>query len=131
VWMNGTCASQDKALALHVAAGATASVTIELPIPKDGRWLVTPRVIRTGGPGRATLRLEPRGRLPYPDDEKLVWSWVDEEASGTKVPRETCQDLVPRETPLVGNGLGAGARWVLTATGGTVTLDRTTIKLLH
>jgi hypothetical protein len=132
VWMSGTCASQERALALHPSSDATASATIELPVAKAGRWMVTPRIVRTGGHGKGTLRLVPMGRAPLADDAKLVWDWVDEPVNGPpRGPHETCLDLVPREAQLLGEAPGAGARWVLTATGGTVTLDRTTMRLLH
>jgi hypothetical protein len=134
-WFTGTCASQERALTLHTSGAGPASATLELPVAKDGRWLVTPRVIRTGGLGRGTLRLEILGRPPLPDDAKLVWEWADDEGLGARASRETCTELVPRETTLLAGasdaGVGAGARWVLTSTGGNVTLDRTTMRFLH
>jgi hypothetical protein len=130
VWMNGTCASQEKALTLRSAGSGTATATIDLPVASNGRWLVTPRVVRTHGGGHGTLRLVPVGRPPLPDDDKLVWEWADSE-SGPDEPRETCVELVPRETILLGELPATGARWVLTAKGGDVTLDRTTMKLLR
>jgi hypothetical protein len=128
--MTGTCASQEKALTLHPVGGA-ATATIDVPVASSGRWLVTPRVVRTHGSGRGTLRLVPTGRPAAPDDDKLVWEWSDAEAPGQRQPRETCVELVPHEVALVGAKPGDGARWVITATGGDVTLDRTTLKLLR
>ncbi len=130
-WMSGTCASQERALELHPSSDATANATIELPVARSGRWLVTPRIIRTGGHGKGTLRLVPMGRAPLPDDAKLVWDWGDEQPPGPRGVRDACADLTPREVPLITEAPGAGARWVLTATGGTVALDRTTMRLLH
>ncbi len=34
-----------------------ASITMELPVPRDGRWLVTPRIIRRGAAGKGTLKV--------------------------------------------------------------------------
>jgi hypothetical protein len=131
-WLSGTCASQERALELHPSSDATASATIELPVAKGGRWLVTPRIVRSGGHGKGTLRLVPMGRAPLADDAKLVWDWADEPANGPpRGSHEACVDLVPREAQLLAEAPGAGARWILTATGGTVTLDRTTMRLLH
>jgi hypothetical protein len=109
-------------------------MTIELPVPKDGRWLVTPRIVRTGDHARGTLRLEVLGRPPVPEDDKLVWEWADGEGTGgipPTGPPATCAELTPREVALLAGGPGTGARWVLTATGGDVSLDRTTMRLLH
>jgi hypothetical protein len=130
-WLSGTCASQERALELHPSSAATAIATIELPVAKSGRWLVTPRIVRTGGHGRGTLRLVPMGRAPLLDDAKLVWDWIDDMPTGQRTARETCVDLVPREAQLLAEAPARGARWVLTATGGTVALDRTTLRLLH
>ena len=68
-WLSGTCASQERALTLHPSGSGPASATFELPVARDGRWLVTPRVVRTGTKGRAKLRLEVLGRPPLPEDE--------------------------------------------------------------
>lgn len=130
-WMSGTCASQERALQLHPSTGATASATIELPIAKSGRWLVTPQIVRTGSHGRGTLRLVPMGRAPMPEDARLVWDWADDEVGPLPTAHDSCVELAPRETRLLGEAPGAGARWVLTATGGAVTLDRTTLKYLR
>jgi hypothetical protein len=131
VWMNGTCASQERALTLRPSGTDRATATIDLPVASTGRWLVTPRIIRTNGSGHGSLRLVPVGRAASPDDDKLVWEWADGEATGEAVPHETCAELVPRETVLLGGIPGTGARWILTATGGDVSLDRTTLKLLQ
>jgi hypothetical protein len=131
-WLSGTCASKERALELHPSSDAMATATIELPVPKGGRWLVTPGIVRTGGHGRGTLRLVPMGRAPLPDDAKLVWDWADEPTlSGPRTPRDTCMDLVPREAQLLAEAPGAGARWVLTATNGTVAFDRSIMRLLR
>jgi hypothetical protein len=130
-WLSGTCASQERALTLHPEGAEKATVTFEVPVPKDGRWLVTPRVVRQGGKGRGTLRLEVLGRPALPEDEKLSWEWADGEATSPPTSPAACAELTPRETALVAEGPGAGARWVMTASGGAVSLDRTTLRLLH
>ncbi len=131
VWMSGTCASMERALTLHPSGAGLASATIELPVATTGNWLVVPRIVRRSGTGHGTLRVVPVGRAPGPGDDKLVWEWSDSEAAGPGAPRETCMDLIPHESVLVGGTPGTGARLVLTATGGDVTLDRTTIKMLR
>jgi hypothetical protein len=128
--MAGTCASGEKALTVRPSGTEPATATIEVPVASNGRWLVTPRIVRTYGSGRGTLRLVPMGRAMAPEDDKLVWEWSDDEAHGPTPPHETCVELTPRETMLLGYP-GAGARWVMTATGGAATLDRTTLKLLR
>jgi hypothetical protein len=127
VWLSTTCASQQRALTLHDSGSQAATVELELPVPKDGRWLITPRIVRLGGHGRATLRLVVTGRAPLPEDSKLVWDWLDGDATSPRAP-PTCAELTPRETTLVASGT---ARWTLSATGGDVTLDRTTLRGLH
>jgi hypothetical protein len=145
-WFSSTCASQERALTLHAVGGEKATVTFELPVPKDGRWLVTPRVIRSGGHGKATLKLAVEGRPAVPDDDKLVWEWLDSDATLPTGP-PTCSELTPREATLLLQGQPAPApapdahaptethavtaKWVLTATGGSVSLDRTTMRMLH
>ncbi len=130
-WFSGTCASAERALTLHPSEQGEASVTIDLPVAREGRWLITPRIVRTGSHGRGTLRLVPQRKTPVPDDDRLVWEWDDPELPMLAGPHETCVELVPREAALAEDGAEAGARWVMTATGGSVTLDRTTLKLLH
>ena len=148
-WFSSTCASQERALTLHTAGPGKASVTFELPVPKDGRWLITPRVIRSGGHGKATLRLVVQGRPPLPEDDKLVWEWFDSDATLPTGP-PTCSELMPREATLLvqsptvpapdarapdahaaNETHSITAKWVLTATDGSVSLDRTTLRMLH
>jgi hypothetical protein len=127
-WLSTTCASQQRAMTLHPSGPGSATATLELPVPKDGRWLVTPRVVRVGGRGRGKLRLEVLGRPSMPEDDKLVWDWLDGDANTTPANPATCAELTPRETTLVA---ATGARWILTTTGGDITLDRTTLRALH
>jgi hypothetical protein len=130
MWASGTCASSDRVLTLHTNDQAIA--TIELPVPRDGRWLVTPRLMRRGGAGRATLQLVPIREGPRQDeDSKIVWEWEDSDR-GLPSPNNACVDLPPHEVSLAkSNPSIGGARLVLSAQGGDVTLDRTTMKWLR
>jgi hypothetical protein len=137
IWASGSCATEGRALTLHIdpdaaksTNGRSAFVTIELPVARTGKWTVTPRVFRRGGPGHAKLRLIPRGRAPLPSDEKLIWEWNDNDG-GTMAGHDTCIDLPPLATA-EGVALDVtGATWELTATGGDVTLDQTTLRAKH
>jgi hypothetical protein len=145
IWASGTCASAERALLLHDegddgASPATpergqhedASTTLELPVPRDGRWLVTPRIMRRGGNGKGTIRILPLrpDHTASADDAMLVWDWSDAGPPGTA--GGSCVDLPAREVSLVkSDGGRGGARLVLTATGGDVTFDRTILKWLR
>jgi len=115
-------------MTLHVAPGATiAMATFDLPVPRTGKWSVTPRIMRRGGPGHAKLRLVPLGRPADAKDARLVWEWGDGEL-GASPTRDLCADLPPLETS---RGIAldqAGARWELTATGGDVSFDQTILR---
>jgi len=133
VWVSNSCATEGRALTLHVLSGApsvparSAVATIDLPVPRTGKWIVLPRILRRGGPGHATLRLIPRGRPLTPSDASLTWEW-DDKLVGAETPTDTCKELPPLETAHGVELDAAGAVWELTATGGDVTLDQTTLK---
>jgi hypothetical protein len=115
-WASGTCASGEHVLTVHpVPETGTSSATIELPAPRAGSWLVTPRVMRRGGHGKGKLRLLAKGQTP------LEWTWNDGDA------RDACNDLPPQEAPLSLEG----ARLEVTAAGGAVALDRTNLRWLQ
>src|SRR5262249_17110567 len=64
IWAPTTCASNGQALALPPASrggrnaeAAAADVTIALPVPRQGRWLVTPRLLYGAKNAAGTLRL--------------------------------------------------------------------------
>lgn len=128
VWMSGSCASNSQALTLHpLPITAHASVTIELPVPRDGRWLITPRIIRRAGRGKATLWLraadESKGDPAIvAEDATFQWAWSD--ADG----KDSCSDAAPHEASLQ---TASGARLVLSATAGDVTLDRVNLRWLR
>jgi hypothetical protein len=127
-WASNSCATAGRVLTLHPEPGAKdAHVVLELPVPRTGKWIVLPRVMRRGGPGHASLRLVPLGRAPLPGDARLVWEWDDDE-SGARSPHDTCAELPPLETARGVLLDATGARWELTATGGDVSLDATTLK---
>jgi len=128
VWASNSCATEGRVMTLHVAPGATiAMATFDLPVPRTGKWSVTPRIMRRGGPGHAKLRLVPLGRPADAKDARLVWEWGDGEL-GASPTRDLCADLPPLETS---RGIAldqAGARWELTATGGDVSFDQTILR---
>jgi hypothetical protein len=126
-WASNSCATSGRVLTVHPQLGLEAHVTIELPVPRTGKWIVLPRVMRRGGPGHARLRLIPLGRAPVPGDEKLVWEWNDDDA-GAKPDHDVCTELPPLETARGVSLDLTGARWELSATGGDVSLDETTLK---
>jgi hypothetical protein len=126
IWAAGTCAAAGRALTLHTA-GIEASASLAVPVPRTGKWLVTPRVMRRGGPGRGTLRLLSHGRSAMPEDAKLVWDWADSDA-GARPGKDLCVDLPAKEVFLGADLDQSGAEWVLTATGGDVTLDQTSLR---
>ena len=124
-WMSGTCASGDRAMTLRPTPDtADASMTIELPVPRDGRWLIIPRIIRRGGKGKGSLTvLLPAPSPPDPavtdEQSKLVWTWNDSDG------RDACAELPGKEAGLT---LKAGAKLFLEAKGGRVSLDRMSLR---
>jgi hypothetical protein len=120
----GTCASDAHALAITPTGAAEATVTIELPVPRSTAgggarrsWLVTPRSFQRGGPGEADLALVTSlGGPPV-----AQWTWTDV-IRGAPL----CADLQPKSVELGGDITRA---WlVVTAKGGSVALDRTTLR---
>lgn len=128
IWASNSCASGGRVLTLHSEpGGAPAHATLELPVPRTGKWVVVPRVMRRGGKGHATLRLIASGRAPLPSDAKLVWEWNDGD-SGAAPGKDVCAELPALETARGVELDVAGAEWELTATDGDVSLDQTTLK---
>src|ERR1019366_1950678 len=118
----GTCASDSHALALTPTGAAEASVTIELPVPRGSTgptkrsWVVTPRAFQRRSAGAADLVLVADAGGP----PLAQWSWTD----AAKMP--ACNDLSPKTIDLAA---GQTRLWlVLTARGGAVALDRTTMR---
>jgi hypothetical protein len=119
----GTCASDAHALAIVPTGTAAASLTIELPVPRGSSpaprrtWVVTPRAFQRGGPGAGELVL-----VTSPGGPALAqWSWTDA-AQGAPA----CPDLAGKPVELGGETTRA---WlIVTARGGAVALDRTTLR---
>jgi hypothetical protein len=120
---SSSCASNGRALALDPKGSASASVTIELPVPRGTgpsprrSWLVTPRVFQRNGPGAADLALVTSLDGP----PRAQWSWTDAAQGGQK-----CTEL---QGKLVDLGGDYSRAWlVMTARGGSVALDKTTLR---
>ena len=119
----GTCASDAHALAVVPTGASEASVTIELPVPRGAlpaprrTWMVMPRTFQRGGPGTADLAL-----VTTPGGPPLAqWSWTDATRGAA-----SCVDLPGKPVELGGDTTRA---WlIITARGGAVTLDRTTLR---
>jgi hypothetical protein len=127
-WASNSCATSGRVLTLHLEPGmGDAHVTFELPVPHTGKWVVLPRVMRRGGAGHARLQLIPLGRAPVSSDARLVWEWDDRDPRA-RPGQDTCADLPALETEHGVELDATGARWELTASGGDVTIDGTTLK---
>ena len=119
----GTCASDSHALAIVPTGAGDASVTLELPVPRGASpaprrtWVVTPRTFERGGPGTGEVAV-----VASPGGPPLAqWSWTD---SNRGAP--TCADLPGKPVELGGDLTRA---WlVVTAHGGAVALDRTSLR---
>jgi hypothetical protein len=102
---------------------ASATMTLELPVPRGSvpaparSWTVTPRVLQRGGPGTGDLAL-----VTTPGGPPLAqWTWADT-GHGTGL----SNDLPAKVVELGGDRTQA---WlVVTARGGAVALDRTTLR---
>ncbi len=116
------CASDGRVLRLTPTPGSEASVTLALPVPNTSSsggkytWVIVPRVVQVGDGAAAVLTLVAEfGQPPVAE-----WNWTD----STKV--ATCLDLPPRTVEI---GRNRSQAWlILRATGGTVMLDKTTIR---
>ncbi|CAN5184737.1 hypothetical protein BH09MYX1_BH09MYX1_47300 [soil metagenome] len=121
---NGSCASGGRVLVFR-PSDAAASVTLELPIPREGRWALLPRIVflsDTPMVGKLTAR---RGA-----ETVAEWTWSD-------VGNGACVDLdatlfeatgsaplmLILETGIESKGGGAGR-----SSGGTVSLDRVLVE---
>jgi hypothetical protein len=126
----GTCLSDARALEVVPAiAGGHAVVTIELPLPKPEerkwKWTVVPRAFRRGTRGTAKLDLvDETGKV------LVSWSWADDLSQPPTLP---CLDLAPQVVELgpdrSGAKVGVARVWLrLEATGGSIALDKTSVK---
>jgi hypothetical protein len=122
VGATASCASDGHALALNPAGDGEASMVIELPVPRGTSppprrtWIVAPRVFQRGGAGQGTIAV-----VLAPGEPPLAkWSWTD--AAGTP----SCADLMGQPVEL---GAERRKAWlVVTANGGPVALDKTTLR---
>ena len=154
-WVNGTGASQDRVLELTPESDAPASAEIELPLPPrepiefgtqaKGEhltdWRVEPTVLLsgTGGSGTLTLYLfqakpgEPANAFPS-GEPAATWTWSDEAPKpvpktkpSPHVLRLEAKKLESKDQDLASVRIDSfRARLVMTATGGPVSLDKTT-----
>jgi hypothetical protein len=119
-------ASDARGLALTPAGSgdtASATMTLELPVPRGSvpaptrSWTVTPRVIQRGGPGKGDLAI-----VTTPGGPPIAqWTWDD-----TGRGAAASSDLPAKVVDLGGDRTQA---WlVVTARGGAVALDRTTLR---
>jgi hypothetical protein len=118
----GFCPVDARALSLAPDGGRAATMAIEVPAPRgptprDARtWKVVPRVFLSGGAGQGTMVMALERDAP----PLARWSWTDA-ANGP-----SCVEL--DEAAVV---LGPETRraWLfVTATGGPVALDKTTLR---
>jgi hypothetical protein len=121
-WVTDTCASpagNGRVLAVHASAvGGT--VSIALPIPHAGAWLIEPRVLRTGEPAVGTLELWFQGH-------HIVWDLSTSADSPGTPP--TCPSLLPRPLEASGDGPApAEAQLNINVASGTVNLDRILLR---
>jgi hypothetical protein len=122
VGATASCASDGHALALNPAGDTEASMTLELPVPRGTSppprrtWMVVPRVFQRGGAGEGTMAvvLAPGG------PPLATWSWTDSASA------PSCSDLVGQPVEL---GAERRTAWlVVTARGGSVAVDKTTLR---
>jgi hypothetical protein len=116
------CASSGLVLELTPDGDAEASMMLELPVPRGTTpparrtWTVVPRVLQQGGTGRGTLIV-----VLAPGGPPLArWSWSDSASAGA------CTELPGQSVEL---GAERRQAWlVVTAQGGPVGLDKTTLR---
>jgi hypothetical protein len=67
VWLTNSCASAGRALTVHAATpAARAQATIEIPVPRAGRWRVEPHVVARGNGGDAEVTLASANQTESP-----------------------------------------------------------------
>ena len=119
---DNTCASNEKLVRVTPTGGGDAIVTFALPVPPGPSlgakrsWLVGPRIFKRGGKGTASMSLVADIGLPA----LAQWSWTD------SAPPSGCAELPSQWVELEGERTRA---WlVVRASGGPVTLERTTLR---
>jgi hypothetical protein len=113
------CASNMQALALTPSPLAGhASARLSVPVPQSGRYALAVRVVQGARVPHVATRGStiPNGSLRV---GAKIWTWID-------VAGGACADLSSQEVQLE----APSATLVLEAEGGTVALDRITLKRL-
>jgi hypothetical protein len=120
------CPGREMAVEVAPAGEGEVRTVLELPVPRGSApapaqsWTVTPRVYQRGGAGAGSvavvLGLDAASQL----QPLAEWTWTD----AARAP--TCSDLPSQSIELGG---GRTRAWlVVTARGGSVALDRTTLR---
>ena len=104
VWVTDTCASpadSGRALALHTT-GDDGTVVIAVPIPRPGRWSVTPRFLVPDGATAEGIALELHARSEAPNalpgSGPLLAAWPRIAATPAGTPPQ-CFELAPLPVP--------------------------------
>jgi hypothetical protein len=92
-----------------------ATATLELPIPRDGKWSVTPRVLVPDPEARGAVYVLTDPKAPL-STASALWRMTGAQPG--------CLELEPREMSL----RGKRAYLVVEAEAGRVMLDRTTLR---
>jgi hypothetical protein len=97
-WASDTCASPagaGRVLTIHSSAGpgsagaSRGAVTIALPIPRGGKWRLTPRVLVEADQAESTIEL-------LAPDDRLIARWDLDAGLPNGSAGATCTDLMPR-----------------------------------
>ena len=131
-----SCVSNGHALeVVPEVTGATspATATIALPVPRDGRWRIMPRVFRLREGGNGVLTLQADATSTGPAMSLATWTWSDKElegwASGARKAEgdqeSDCLELAPQEVDLTA---ATHPTLMIEARDGPVSLDRTNIS---
>lgn len=126
------CAGGSRALVLTPDAAdpekALAHATVTLPVPKPGRYRVTPRILHGArAPFTASPSVKPRisGTLRVGGH---TFSWTEQKVSAAG--GVACEDLAPAEILLSPAPAGPEITVALEASGGPVALDRIILEAL-
>jgi hypothetical protein len=111
------CASNGRGLVVTPIGGEIATAAIAVPVPSNGRWSVTPRILHA-----ARTPDVPVPRIERPISGTLTvgavsWAWIDVEGGG-------CTELPSKEVDLS----GPAGRAVIEARFGPATLDRLVLR---
>lgn len=118
IWAAGTGASNDQALALRPEPeGTSADATIELPVPRRGKFRVTPRILPRGAKANGEIvAYDAKGATA------ARWAW------GTAAGETAARDLPSEVATFEGDVDHTAGRLVLHVEGGPIALDKVTLK---